>query len=129
MCKSSTFFYVSSLFIQLHITKVRVGSESGENFPDPVRTEKVRIRPELEPQPWTQHFSFLPTSTLSFETRESSLTSCSSTLPIRLYRYFTLMHYIIQAFSFFPAPFKGSLFLCFQNPAQLFQVGQREANG
>ena len=40
MCKSSKFF---ALFIQLCIVKVPMGSESGENFPDP--------DPNSDPQP------------------------------------------------------------------------------
>ena len=41
MCKSSIFL-ILYLFIQLYTAKV--GSGSGENFPDPYPTKKVRIR-------------------------------------------------------------------------------------
>ena len=50
-----------SLFLQLYIAKVPIGSVSGygsgsgENFPDPAPdpdpTKKVRIRPDPDPQP------------------------------------------------------------------------------
>ena len=45
MCKTSI-FKIFSLFIQLYIAKVPIGSGSGENFPDPAPdpTKKVRIR-------------------------------------------------------------------------------------
>ena len=57
MCKTSIFKNFS-LFIQLYIAKVLIGSGSGygsgENFPDPDPTKKVRIRqdPDSDPQPW-----------------------------------------------------------------------------
>ena len=43
MCKSSIYkIFFPCLYIQLYITKVPIGSGSGENFPDP--TQKIRIR-------------------------------------------------------------------------------------
>ncbi len=44
MCKSSILKIFFSLFIQLYIAKVLIGSGFGENFPDPDPTKKVRIR-------------------------------------------------------------------------------------
>ena len=54
MCKTSIFliFFIFSLFIQLYIAKVPIGSGHGsghgsgasENFPDPDPTKKDRIR-------------------------------------------------------------------------------------
>ena len=50
------FLNIFSLFIQLYIAKVPIGSGSGENCPDPAPdpTKKVRILPDSypDPQPW-----------------------------------------------------------------------------
>jgi len=50
MCKSSIKKKIS-LFIQLYIANVPIGSGSGENFPDLAPNKKVRIRPDPDPQP------------------------------------------------------------------------------
>ena len=46
MSKTSIFFNIFTLFIQLYIAKVPIEAGSGENFPDPTPdpTKKVRIR-------------------------------------------------------------------------------------
>ena len=44
MCKTSIFKIFFSLFIQLYIAKVPLGSGYVENFPDPDPTKKGRIR-------------------------------------------------------------------------------------
>ena len=41
------FLNIFSLFMQLYITKIPIGSGSGENFADPDPTKKVRIRIQI----------------------------------------------------------------------------------
>ena len=48
--RKALFLKYFSLFIQLYIAKVLIGSWSSENFPDP--TKKVWIRHNPDPQPW-----------------------------------------------------------------------------
>jgi len=55
MCQTSLLkIPILSLFIQLYIVKVPIGSGSGENFPAPTKKVRIRIRPDADPQPWLE---------------------------------------------------------------------------
>ena len=70
MIITSIFKIFFSLFIQLYIAKVPIGSGSGESFPAPDTTKKVRIRnPDLS--------SLVPTSLLIMCYRYTYLLYCA----------------------------------------------------